>query len=74
MDQRPEGVYLHWRTYPADCAITPDNILVIERVNGGGSVSRFQCAREEAVDIWRWLAESLKPGEKYPAGGVGGKR
>lgn len=44
MDQRPEGVYCSWVTYPP--GLTPNNnILHIERVNGDGTVTEFECAR-----------------------------
>lgn len=43
MDERPEGVYCSWVSYPPD---TPsDNIFHVERVNGDGSVTQFECAR-----------------------------
>jgi hypothetical protein len=54
-DPRPEGVYCHWETYPPTGSLIPNNILVIERVNGDGSVTRFTCAREEAAAITDFL-------------------
>jgi uncharacterized protein YuzE len=54
-DPRPEGVYCHWESYPADTPGIEDNILVIERVNADGSVRTFDCARSEAAVIADFL-------------------
>jgi hypothetical protein len=43
--ERAEGVYCHWESYPPDTPGIENNILVIERVNGDGSVSTFSCAQ-----------------------------
>jgi hypothetical protein len=55
-DPRPEGVYLHFETYPPGAFISRDNILVLERVNGDATVSRWSCARSEAGVIKQFLA------------------
>lgn len=48
MDPRAEGVYCRWDEYP-----TGSNIyfLVIERVNGDGSVTTLSCTKREAAYI-----------------------
>jgi hypothetical protein len=57
-DERPEGVYCHWETYPPDPyndGAMKDNILVLERVCGDQSVLSWECARSEAVTIQEFL-------------------
>ncbi|MCU1324669.1 MAG: hypothetical protein JWN34_39 [Bryobacterales bacterium] len=54
---RREGVYCHWETYPEQ-QHGKDNILVIERVAGNGTVTTFDCAREEAATIVAFLAQA----------------
>lgn len=55
MDERNEGVYCHWETYPLTSGFN-DNIFVVERVNGDATVSRFECARSEVSVIFRFLS------------------
>lgn len=55
---REPGVYCHYETYPA--GPTPDQgqnnqQLVIERVAGNGTVSRFECSRSEAAAILKFF-------------------
>ncbi len=59
-DARAEGVYCRWETYPAlpEASVLKDNILVIERVNGNGTVISFCCARSEADLVRSFLNES----------------
>lgn len=54
MDQRPEGVYCSWVTYPENSYLK-DTILHIERVCGDGSVLVFECARSESKTILQFL-------------------
>lgn len=55
MDARPEGVYCHRETYPTGVLLISNNILVIERVGGDGSVQVFMCAMTEAGSITAFL-------------------
>lgn len=55
---REPGVYCHYETYPA--GPVPDQgqnnqQLVIERVAGNGTVSRFECSRNEAAAILKFF-------------------
>lgn len=58
-DTRAEGVYCHWETYPPDAMTVHQNILVIERVNGDQTVSRFECTRGEGLAIMSFLIYEL---------------
>jgi hypothetical protein len=42
MDSRPEGVYCKWE------GVGVGTSLVLERVNGDGSVETFSCSQKEA--------------------------
>lgn len=55
-DKRPEGVYCSWETYPPHSGLK-NNIFVIERVAGDGSVSRFECASLESEAIIDFLVD-----------------
>lgn len=57
IDPRAEGVYCSWESYPPDTPGINDNILHIERVNGDGSVSTFECADSEADVIAAFLKQ-----------------
>lgn len=64
IDPRPEGVYCHWESYPPNTPWIKDNILVIERVQGDGSVSRFTCARDESETIRLFLRSDVLSAEE----------
>ena len=57
-EDRPEGVYCYWETYPEHSGLK-DNIFVAERVCGNGTVERFTCARYEAKAIFKFLEGQL---------------
>jgi hypothetical protein len=59
MDERSEGIYCAWETYPALSGLK-DNIFTMERVCGDGSVITLSCARSEAREIFNFLAERFK--------------
>jgi hypothetical protein len=56
MDNRPEGVYATWETYPPEPLAGGKPLLRIERVNGDGSVSTIVLTRDEA----RVLREAVR--------------
>lgn len=58
---RAEGVYCRFETYPADMDLSDvrNNILVIERIAGDSSITRFECARSEAWGIKEFLNREL---------------
>lgn len=58
MDQRAEGVYCHWESYPVNTPGVENNILVIERVNGDSTVTTFSCSRSEAPSILSFLKDA----------------
>jgi hypothetical protein len=57
LDPRPEGLYCSWESYPRNTFGMSDNILVIERVDGDGTMTRFECARSETHVIFAFLAD-----------------
>lgn len=60
-DHREPGVYCHYETYPAgpvpdaETGCIYNQQLVIERVAGNGTVSRFECSRNEASAILKFF-------------------
>lgn len=57
IDPREEGVYCRWEEYPAH---SRNFSLVIERVNGDGSVSRLECTRVESRVIAQFLCRPIQ--------------
>lgn len=55
MDPRPEGVYCRWEKYPQPDLGYSGRLLIIERVNGDGSVTKFSCTPDEAKKIWQFI-------------------
>lgn len=55
MDPRSEGVYCRWDEYPTGSNMF---LLVIERVNGDGSVTTLSCTKREAAYIDEFLRET----------------
>lgn len=62
LDSRPEGTYPSWQTYPAGVAELRNNICLLERVNGDGSITQFSFPRDEAGALMHWLRAELEPG------------
>ena len=56
LDPRPEGLYCSWETLSAPFDVYE---LVIERVSGDCSVTRFSCTRTEAMAIVRFLMRPI---------------
>jgi hypothetical protein len=54
MDTRPEGIYCHWEPLEVQFGFRR---LIIERVNGDGTVHTFSCTDREATHISTFLDE-----------------
>lgn len=56
MDERAEGVYCSWESYPPNTPGIENNLLLLERVTGNGTVETFTCTRDETQSIMDFLA------------------
>lgn len=63
--QRQTGVYvkLKWESYPPNTPGIEDNILVIEKVAGDGTLTTFECSRgTESEAIRKFLNDDFNRG------------
>lgn len=59
MDERAEGVYCHWESYPPETPGIENNIFVAERVCGDATVARFECTRHETRALLKFLLPEI---------------
>jgi hypothetical protein len=59
-DDRPEGTYPQWETYPPGYR-PGNNLLIVERVNGNATVSRIVMPRSEALKLAKFIDAGSKP-------------